>query len=248
MPGFEVYLQFDSLDAAPQRALRGADLVEVRNRALERLNEHGISTTLVVTLKKGLNDDQLGAIIDFALEQPCVRGVTFQPVQVAGRVEGFDPARDRLTLAEVRSGSSSSRRTSSPSDIVPVPCHPDCLAMAYALKLGGKVVPLTQLLDPTTLLEMQGNTILNEQDPELRRLVVELFSTSHSPDSSAWTLRQLLCCLPELVRAAAIDLRQGLPRPDRAVPRPVQLRRPLGEEVVHPHRPPGRTDHPVRHL
>ena len=70
--------------------------------------------------------------------------------------------------------------------------------MAYALKLGGKVVPLTQLLDPTTLLEMQGNTILNEQDPEMRRLVVELFSTSHSPDSSAWTLRQLLCCLPEL--------------------------------------------------
>ncbi len=81
---------------------------------------------------------------------------------------------------------------------MPVPCHPDCLAMAYALKLGGKVVPLTQLLDPTTLLEMQGNTILHEQDPELRRLVVELFSTSHSPDSSAWTLRQLLCCLPEL--------------------------------------------------
>ena len=101
-PSFEVYLQFDSLDAGPQRALRGADLVEVRNRALEHLNEHGISTTLVVTLKKGLNDDQVGAIIDFALAQPCVRGVTFQPVQAAGRLEGFDPARDRLTLAEVR--------------------------------------------------------------------------------------------------------------------------------------------------
>ena len=101
-PNFEVYLQFDSLDAGPQRALRGADLVEVRTRALEHLNEHGISTTLVVTLKKGLNDDQVGAIIDFAVAQPCVRGVTFQPVQVAGRIEGFDPARDRLTLAEVR--------------------------------------------------------------------------------------------------------------------------------------------------
>ena len=71
-------------------------------RALEHLNEHEISTTLVVTLKKGLNDDQIGAIIDFALTQPCVRGVTFQPMQVAGRVEGFDPARDRLTLGEVR--------------------------------------------------------------------------------------------------------------------------------------------------
>ncbi len=198
MPGFEVYLQFDSLDAPPQRALRGDDLVQIRTRALEHLNENRISTTLVVTLKKGLNDDQLGAIIDFALAQPCVRGVTFQPVQIAGRVEGFDPARDRLTLAEVRARILEQSPHFQPRDIVPVPCHPDCLAMAYALKLGGKVVPLTQLLDPGALLELQRNTILNEQDPELRRLVVELFSTSHSPDSSAWTLRQLLCCLPEL--------------------------------------------------
>jgi uncharacterized radical SAM superfamily Fe-S cluster-containing enzyme len=197
-PNFEVYLQFDSLDAGPQRALRGADLVEVRARALERLNEHGISTTLVVTLKKGLNDDQVGAIIDYAVAQPCVRGVTFQPVQVAGRVEGFDPARDRLTLAEVRARILAQSSLFQPADIAPVPCHPDCLAMAYALKLGGQLVPLTRLLDPTTLLELQGNTILNEENPEIRRLVVELFSTSHSPDSSAWTLRQLLCCLPEL--------------------------------------------------
>jgi uncharacterized radical SAM superfamily Fe-S cluster-containing enzyme len=149
-------------------------------------------------LKKGLNDDQVGAIIDYALGQPCVRGVTFQPVQAAGRVEGFDPARDRLTLAEIRARILEQSPHFQAKDIVPVPCHPDCLAMAYALKLGGRVIPLTQLLDPTTLLEMAGNTIVSEQDPEIRRRVVELFSTSHSPDSSAWTLRQLLCCLPEL--------------------------------------------------
>ncbi len=198
MPGFEVYLQFDSLDAAPQKTLRGADLVDVHKRALEHLNEHNISTTLVVTLRKGLNDDQIGAIVEFALGQPCVRGVTFQPVQAAGRVEGFDPARDRLTLSEVRSLLLEQSPHFRPQDIVPVPCHPDCLAMAYALKLGGRVIPLTQFLDPSRLLEMQQNTIILEQDPELRRLVVELFSTSHSPDSSAGTLRQLLCCLPEL--------------------------------------------------
>src|SRR6185436_19417536 len=52
---------------------------------LERLNRHGISTTLVVTVKKGVNDLEIGRIIDFALTQPCVRGVTLQPVQVAGR-------------------------------------------------------------------------------------------------------------------------------------------------------------------
>ena len=40
--------------------LRGADLRDVRERALERLNALGISTTLVVTLKKGLNDGEIG--------------------------------------------------------------------------------------------------------------------------------------------------------------------------------------------
>jgi len=196
--GFEVYLQFDSLDAEPQKVLRGADLVDVHARALDRLNEHGISTTLVATLKKGLNDDQIGAIIEFALGIPCVRGITFQPIQAAGRTEDFDPARDRLTLAEVRTKILQQSTLFQPKDIVPVPCHPDCLAMAYALKLDGRLVPLTRLFDPSTLLELQGNSFVNEHDPRLRQLVVDLFSTSHSPDSSAWTLRQLLCCLPEL--------------------------------------------------
>jgi len=83
MPGFEIYLQFDSLRPSVLRNLRGEDLSGIRMRALDRLNKLNISTTLVVTLKKGQNDDEIGQIIDFALKQPCVRGVTFQPVQIA---------------------------------------------------------------------------------------------------------------------------------------------------------------------
>ncbi|HEY4329151.1 MAG TPA: radical SAM protein, partial [Phycisphaerae bacterium] len=137
MPGFEVYLQFDSLQAASLQRLRGEDLRDVRARALERLNEHNISTTLVVTLQRGVNDDQIGEIIDFALKQRCVRGITFQPVQVAGRLDSFDPEKDRLTLAQVRQKILDQSPLFTPEDIIPVPCHPDCLAMAYALKLDG---------------------------------------------------------------------------------------------------------------
>ena len=102
MPDFEIYLQFDSFEREPLLELRGADLRDVHARALERLNRLGISTTLVATLKKGLNDNEIGRIIDYAVEQPAVRGVTFQPIQAAGRLDGFDPATDRLTLTEVR--------------------------------------------------------------------------------------------------------------------------------------------------
>ena len=138
MPDFEVYLQFDSFERDALIALRGADLRRVRERALEQLNERDISTTLVVTLKKGLNDDELGRIIDFALTQHCVRGVTFQPVQVAGRLENFNPTTDRLTLTEVRRRILEQTAVFRPEDLIPVPCHPDSLAMAYALKLDGQ--------------------------------------------------------------------------------------------------------------
>ncbi|MCA8915688.1 MAG: radical SAM protein [Planctomycetes bacterium] len=196
---FEVYLQFDSFEEHALQALRGADLRETRMKALAHLNEFNVSTTLVVTLQKGLNDHEIGRIIEFAAQQPAVRGVTFQPVQNAGRLDQFDPASDRLTLTEVRSSILQQSDLFTPEDVVPVPCHPDCIAMAYALKLpGGGAVPVSTFFDPQQLLEQTGNTVLNEQTPELRKRILDLFSTSHSPVSSTLSLKSLLCCLPKL--------------------------------------------------
>src|SRR5262245_39671258 len=198
MPGFEVYLQFDSLEEGPLRELRGADLRSVRQQALERLNRLEISTTLVVTVKRGANDLELGRIVEFALQQPCVRGVTFQPIQAAGRLDNFDPTRHRLTLTEVRRRILEQTAVFKPEDIIPVPCHPDSLAMAYALKFEDAVLPLTGLMDPRILIEGGRNTVLYEQDDAIKQAVFSLFSTNHSPASQATSLRDLLCCLPQV--------------------------------------------------
>src|SRR5205823_10615850 len=48
--GLEIYLQFDSLERDALVNLRGADLRRVREAALENLERHGLSTTLVVTV------------------------------------------------------------------------------------------------------------------------------------------------------------------------------------------------------
>jgi uncharacterized radical SAM superfamily Fe-S cluster-containing enzyme len=196
MPGIEIYLQFDSFEEKALRELRGADLRHIREKAIAHLNEFNISTTLVSTIKKGLNDHEIGAIIEFALQQKCVRGVSFQPIQAAGRLENFDPKRDRYTLTEVRRAILEQSPHFQPKDLLPVPCHPDCLAMAYALKVKGQVIPLTGLLDPTAFLDAMPNSVLYEQNAELKKKIFKLFSTNHSPDSSATTLKQLLCCLP----------------------------------------------------
>ena len=198
MPDFELYLQFDSFEREPLMKLRGADLRSIRQKAIERLNTLGISTTLVITLQKGLNDHEIGKTIEWALEQPCVRGVTFQPVQDAGRTEGFDSARDRLTLSEVRRKILEQTTLFRPEDVIPVPCHPDSLAMAYSLKVNGKIMPLTGMVDPQVLINGGRNTINFEQDEHLKEQIFRLFSTNHSPQSGASTLRDLLCCLPQV--------------------------------------------------
>ncbi len=203
-PGFEIYLQFDSFEEDALHELRGVDLRKVRMKALEHLNEFNISTTLVVTLKKGLNDKECGKIIDYGLKQRCVRGVTFQPIQAAGRLEDFNPATDRLTLSEVRQNILDQTNVFSSSDIIPVPCHPDALAMGYALKMGESVLPLTRLVSEDVLLKGGRNTIVYEQDEAIRQNIFKLFSTNHSPNSAAHALQSLLCCLPQVEVPTAI--------------------------------------------
>ena len=198
MPEFELYLQFDSLERDPLMQLRGADLRSIRMKALEKLNDLNISTTLVVTVSRGVNDNEMGAIIDYALKQRCVRGVTFQPVQQAGRLNHYDSATNRLTLSEVRRRILEQSSVFAPEDIIPVPCHPDSLAMAYAMKLAGTVVPLTRMVPPDVLINAGRNTIIYERETGVHEQIFKLFSTNHSPQSQAMKLYDLLCCLPQI--------------------------------------------------
>jgi hypothetical protein len=151
-----------------------------------------------VTLQKGVNDDEIGEIIEFALKQPCIRGVTFQPTQIAGRTAEFDPSTDRLTLTDVRQKILTQTTIFQPNDLLPVPCNPDALAMGYALKLNGQVFPMTRYLDPELLLSNSKNTIMYEQDESLHQQMLQIFSTGISVDRTEEKFKQLLCCLPEV--------------------------------------------------
>lgn len=159
--GIEVYLQFDSLQDAHIKVLRGAKLADVHQQALHNLETYNISTTLVATIKQGLNDHVMGDIIEHGLSYRCIRGVSFQPLSEAGRVEVVDkliadkptvdnpatqqnqnvqvniPVTDskkRLTISQMRRQIAEQSNVFTLDDIVPVPCNPDTLAMGYALK------------------------------------------------------------------------------------------------------------------
>jgi uncharacterized Fe-S cluster-containing radical SAM superfamily protein len=222
----------------PLMQLRGADLRGVREKALERLNKLGISTTLVVTVERGVNDGELGAIVDFALKQPAVRGVTFQPVQQAGRVQGFDSAQHRLTLTEVRRRILEQTDVFRPEDLIPVPCHPDALAMAYALKMGGKTVPLTGMVPPEVLIDGARTRSSTSRRPGC---------ATTSSSCSRPTTRRLAgldaegaAVLPaQGADAERTGVQESVSHSDCAVHRRGGVRRAQREEELHPHRASG---------
>jgi len=203
-PGFEVYLQFDSLRPAALKELRGADLTRIRRQALENLERAGISTTLVAVIKKGVNDDEIGAIVEHALEWDCVRGVTFQPVQDAGRNEDFDPARHRTVLSDIRRGVIRGDNPFGEADIIPLPCNPESIAIGYGLRRGRQVTPITGLLPREVLVDALPNAISFEKYPELRQRMFEFFSLSSTPANMEGRLEALLCCLPEVPAPAGL--------------------------------------------
>lgn len=143
---FEVYLQFDSLQAEALVDIRGKDLREVRAAALRNLEEAGISTTLVAVVKKGVNDAELGSIVAHARTFSCVRGVTFQPVKATGRNESFEYCDNYITMSEVRRALLESIPELTAEEFVPHPCNPENIAIAYMVKLENRLLPVTTVL------------------------------------------------------------------------------------------------------
>jgi len=193
-PGFEVYLQFDSLKSSTVSHLRGEDLVKVREQALENLGKVNLSTTLVSVVKRGWNLDEAGDIIRHALQHPCVRGVTFQPVQDAGRNEGFDRD-DRVVLSEIRDAIANGGIFGK-SDIVPLPCNPEYIAIGYGIRSGSRCTPLTGSLPLEWMAREVPPTVTFEQYPELQKKIADALSLSCPPEQQHRHLKELLCCLP----------------------------------------------------
>ena len=194
-PRLEVYLQFDSLNDDALINLRGARLSRIRQQALEALERVGLATTLVVVVKRGVNDGEAAAIVRHALTWACVRGVTFQPVQDAGRNEGFDPAANRVLLTQIRREIGKSG-VFAEDDMIPLPCNPDQISIGYGLRDGAEVTPITRLI-PREVILAGPNTVSYEAYPELRTRIMDLLSLATTQANTEDKLAALLCCLPQ---------------------------------------------------
>jgi len=99
------YLQFDGVTNEANNHRGVGNLFDVKKRAIENLKTVGIDVTLVTTIVNTINDQQVGPIIQFAIDNvDKINAVSFQPVSFTGRDEDIDDEtrkKQRYTLSHL---------------------------------------------------------------------------------------------------------------------------------------------------
>jgi len=99
------YLQFDGIGNAANAHRKVGNLFDVKLKAIDNLHRAGVEIVPVVTIVNGINNEQVGRIIQFALDNPKKIGfLSFQPVSFTGRDEAVTDDRrqaQRYTLSHL---------------------------------------------------------------------------------------------------------------------------------------------------
>ena len=182
--GVSVYLQFDGFSTNTFKTIRGLDLSNVKRLAVENLSRFNVGTVLVSTVQRGVNEDEMGQVVDYAMETPIIRGVVFQPTFYTGRHPGFDPM-NRVTLPDVVKGiAAQSRYGFVESDFVPIPCcFPTCSSATYVYVENGKVTPLPRVVEVENYLDYFKNRTIVDIDSIVQGAFDSLYSAASVPGS-----------------------------------------------------------------
>ncbi len=205
-----LYFQFDGFDSETYRIIRGEpDILQEKIRALDRLAEIGLNVTLVPAIERGVNEHELGKIIEFAVKHPAVRGINFQPAFHAGRHMHHDPM-NRMTIPDiVKLIEEQTKGMFKTDDFVPVPCcFPTCNSVTYAYIEGDTVTPLTRVVNVYDYLDYISNRVLPDWSLDIKFALEGLWSSSSVPGSEKsaqqFSLSCQACGIPEAVTVSDV--------------------------------------------
>lgn len=141
-----IYLQFDGLTGLAYEKIRGQDLLDTKMKAIENCRQAGVQVALSVTVVWGVNHDQMGDLLEFALQnRDVIAGIAFQPAFISGR---FDVAVERrLTMGDVIFMlAEQSHGLLKPYDLWPLGgcTHPLCSCGTYIVQEQDQFNPLTR--------------------------------------------------------------------------------------------------------
>lgn len=175
-----IYLQFDGFDTGTNLLLRGrADLIDIKLRALERLAEADVRVVLVGVIERGVNEHEIGRILEFGLRHPAVFGINYHCAFRAQRHIPADPL-TRLTIPDVVAAlDAQTGGLLNLKDFVPVPCcMPVCHFVTYTMLHGDRVIPVPRLLPVEQYLDYLQNRSMPGLSDDLLQILERLWSSS----------------------------------------------------------------------
>ncbi len=144
-----IYLQFDGLTNGVYEVIRGGDFLDIKLRAIENCRRAGVQVVLAMTVIYGINENQMGEVLDFALKnRDVIAGLAYQPAFGSGR---FEVALEKdLTMGDVIFMlAKQSNGLIEPYDFWPLGCsNPHCSTSTYLVEVEQKLQPLTKLITP----------------------------------------------------------------------------------------------------
>src|SRR5207237_3685747 len=131
----EIYMQFDGLSLESHLYHRAKDLRAEKSEAVKRLASQRIFTTLVMAVARGVNDNEVGRVVEYAFDTDYVAGVSFQPVFGSGRANPIDPMNRVTTTGMMKRLAEQTGGLVGPEDFIALPCsHPDCCSISYFVR------------------------------------------------------------------------------------------------------------------
>jgi uncharacterized radical SAM superfamily Fe-S cluster-containing enzyme len=158
-----VLLQFDGT-REPTRTLRAATLQNVRDALLARLDALAIPMQLTMTIAGGVNDDEVGWVVDKGMRHHMVKVVALQPVTYSGRYDIDRGPMDRSTLSDIaKAVVRQAQLRTAEEDFVPIPCsHPNCGWITLYLRRFGLEQNIIRFVDlPRVMNDVANRTQLS---------------------------------------------------------------------------------------
>ncbi|MBI3039404.1 radical SAM protein [bacterium] len=166
--GAYVILSFDTLDPDTSKKIHGKDLVEIKRKALENLQNAGVGTTLLHVMISGVNEKEFGGILDLALSHDVVRSITVQTMTFTGHGgKNFNP-RSHIPLDQAaRFIEEATHGKVGKNFFRSLPAaHPLCYQVAYAFKWKGIIHDFSELFEPNEIQRLLGNGYLMRPSDE----------------------------------------------------------------------------------
>lgn len=101
-----------------------------------------------------------------------------------------------MLLSDIRKAIIEQSGIFSESDVLPLPCNPEYISIAYGLRKDKTVLPITSLIPKQDWVGEVPNTVSFERYPAIKQKLLDLLSVHNLPGKSEEKLRMLLCCLP----------------------------------------------------